>query len=103
MTRRGGNPGCSSPPPRAQSREQGAAADTWLFCHQHSKTLFGLTAKHLKQQSLPVLHEITNYSPFLFKTLKGLADIQVIVLAWTRLSAGVGDKYSFPLVLKQVG
>lgn len=46
---------------------------------------------------------MTNYAAFLFNTLKGLADVQIIVLAWTRLSAGVGDKYGFPLVFKQVG
>lgn len=49
------------------------------------------------------LYEMTNYTAFLFNTLKGLEDIQIIVLAWTSLSAGVGDKCSFPLVLKQVG
>lgn len=40
------------PAPEMQSGEQGAAVDTWLFCHQHTKTFFSPTAKHLKQQTL---------------------------------------------------
>ncbi len=85
-------------PPRAQSRERGAAADTWLFYHQHTQHFSVLQPNTWNNNlsCLPLLYEMTNYAAFLFNTLKALADIQIKVLAWTRLSAGVGEKYSFP-------
>lgn len=75
----------------AQSRVRGAAADTWVFCHQHTFQTHGQTLE--TTNSLVWL----SYMKLLIMLLFFSAPLKAGQICWW------GDKSSFRLVLKQVG
>lgn len=64
------------------SQDRGAAADTCLFCHQHTRTLQSSSQTlEITNFRARLLHVFSNYSAFYWNAFKGWADIQILGLA----------------------